>query len=176
MTRLTGKVVSRPIPPRKLKAGLQVLPYPGAKRVEVIECLRSGSVGFVSKHWEPSNIYLQELCVEYWPKGKAWTSSMVSLKYSQWQAAIDNGEVDTDKQVEFEIKSICSSDEAHFNANGVCDTFGNCTQCIKIARIFPKKHEKEKYDRFEVIDACSKAYIAGVQGKNFKEFIDNYLK
>lgn len=38
----------------------------------------------------------------------------LSLKYSQWQSAIDNGEVDSDKEVEFEVVSTS------------CDCIGMC--------------------------------------------------
>lgn len=76
----------------------------------------------------------------------------IPLKYSQWQNAIDNGEVDSDKVVEFEIIEnkgylICSHCKNPYDCS---PTDGKCIICRKsglselikglsIAKIIPQK-------------------------------------
>lgn len=56
------------------------------------------------------------------------------LKYSQWQSAIDNGEVDSDKEVEFEIKQFMDEDEDY--------------EIVTFAKIIPQK--RKVYTREEL--------------------------
>jgi hypothetical protein len=114
MTRLKGKVISRPLTvvPRE---GAQVIrfrynnPVPLNEAIEIVETVSEDRLGFKSGGWQPNIKDLYELCVEYvkenYPKPNQRSFITVPLKYSQWQAAIDTGEVDSDREVSFIIEN-----------------------------------------------------------------------
>jgi len=96
---------------------------------------------------------IQTLVVEYVPNyrnedgtyNRQFDTEQLSLKHSQWQAAIDNNEVDTDKTVEFEIIS---------NGQG--------EKWIKYAKIITKGQAKKKYfSEEEILEIKRNAFLAG---------------
>lgn len=68
------------------------------------------------------------------------TGNILPLKFSQIQSAIDNGEVDSDKEVEFEIKDGF----VHGGEGVITDRFS-----IRYAKIIPQK--KRMYSEEEIL-------------------------
>lgn len=82
----------------------------------------------------------------------------IPLKYSQWQSALDNNEVDSDKVVEFEIKDILINISP--KNSPLHKTVFNKTQ---IAKVIPTK--KKTYTEDELILLLSKIHVT-----SFEEF------
>jgi hypothetical protein len=98
------------------------------------------------------------------------------LKYSQWQAAIDNGLVDSDKIVEFEIGiATCKQCMLVQGMHLSPDCCGNYTQ---YAKIIPPK--KRTYTEDEVKDIIRKVYTDGYErataGLHWSGEIDKAVK
>ncbi len=68
-------------------------------------------------------------------------TKQLPLKYSQWQSALDNGEVDSDKEVEFEI---ITNDTSNYNVIPQ-----NFIKHIQFAKIIPVK--KRMYSEEDMI-------------------------
>lgn len=86
----------------------------------VVEYGNGVEIGIIEK--EGNSLLMKEL-----PKQQM---RQLPLKYSQWQSAIDNGEVDSDKEVEFEIKHGF----VHGGEGEIVDKF-----CARYAKIIPQK-------------------------------------
>lgn len=108
MTRLKGKIKS--IPVISVTEGMQVLLNNNV--IAIVKKIKDN--GFIIIHnpnyddGDTTPDALKTLVVEYeqFEKGnfKEFPHlKQLPLKYSQWQTAIDNGEVDSDKEVEFEV-------------------------------------------------------------------------
>ena len=110
-----GKVKSVPVKAKDLTKGIQVIDKFGnvskvysidsinKNYVEIEILCRDGEIRYHSDYLEN----LKTLVVEYDYRGaydgKPHHLTQLPLKRSQWQSAIDNNEVDSDKIVDFEI-------------------------------------------------------------------------
>lgn len=145
MAKKQGKV--KAIPVKEVTEGMQVLclnKYVG--KVNHIDSDKGTHVG-ISYYCSSE---LKTLVVEYedtqtWGiEGVSKTKQYLPLMYSQWQSAIDNGEIDSDKEVEFEIKDCVWKDTIE-GKDTLVPTF-------QIAKIVPQK--KRMYSEEEVEDIC----------------------
>jgi hypothetical protein len=163
MARLKGKVISKPL---ALTPMLGVQAFYGNKIYKY--------AGIVNRHYvfigvkdhqdqltasDPAS-KLKELFIEF-PVGVTLKDgtlcTTIPLKYSQWQAAIDNGEVDSNKEVEFEIISTPFKQPAN-PIHGISWSkaqldAGEDLTIIKIAKIIPTK--KRLYNEDEVMNIAS---------------------
>lgn len=150
MAKKQGKV--KAIPAKEVTEGMQItwLTSTGRLTSKVKEI--RGNVYWVEFNGRPLNILpvdrdmAEILIVEYeispgetMSNGNVWrgagnTFEQVPLKFSQWQAAIENGEVDSNKVVEFEFKNLVGNIEFDGCADprtGMKDSW--------IAKIIPQK-------------------------------------
>lgn len=170
MTRLTGKVKS--IPVKEVTEGIQVKEKNYVCRVEWIDkdAINSIQLSLVKnpsiKSWHTKE-ELKTIVVEYEgilpfkTQGQSKNEKgdigiyQLPLKYSQWQSSIDNGEVDSDKEVEFEKVRTARDSKSNFfktksDSIPLIETFN-------YAKIIPQK--KKVYSEEDMI----KGIIAGME-------------
>lgn len=108
MNHLQGKVKS--ISVKEVPARMQLLTPIGVRRVGKAEHIKEDSILINGVWWD--RVVLKTLVVECeetvvghdrYGEQEADITRILPLKHSQWQSAIDNGEVDSDKEVRFEI-------------------------------------------------------------------------
>jgi len=119
-----GKIVSTPV--KEVTDGMQVIDTVFNRIVKITKSELNGlgsaflkpvEIGYTDENnqYRLGNRDLDELktlVVEFETELNNLVINQLPLKYSQWQSAIDKGEVDSDKIVEFEIISI-----EHFSPN-----------------------------------------------------------
>lgn len=154
MTRLKGKV--KAIPVISVTEGQQVL-Y--SNSIEVLQAVISSEKHCFLKGYDPEDLVeiteLKTLVVEYRKETHNPNDTyphrtlikQLPLKYSQWQSAIDNGEVDNDKEVEFEV------------VNMVLSTTCEDDYDYQIAKIIPQ--QKRMYSETQVKELCRQAHHIG---------------
>lgn len=193
MNRLQGKV--RSISVKEVTEGIQVIIW---GRIVSINSNKQNQEGYITlKEAQITKDKLKTLAVEY--ESVAWEEHIkelifesaeskrrvfegwqrdcikqLSLKHSQWQSAVDNSEVDSDKVVEFEIitKVLRPGLGAIFEGENGLEYLNT-----KYAKIIP--HKKRMYSEEDVWSLFVKMITAdttdGTLGK-YKEWWDNYQK
>lgn len=154
MNHLQGKVKS--ISVKEVTEGIQVLYKNQIHRVTEISNhefkkeYMSAKMAYILAD-SSSYAYLEELktlVVEYEDYSKSLRSTVtlgLPLKYSQWQSAIDSGEVDSDKVIKFEIKTHTRDTSEITGADG---ELNGLPMQFQYAKIIPQK--KRMYSEEEV--------------------------
>lgn len=115
------------------------------------------------------NINLKTLVVEY-QDHTVWYESkpviQIPLKHSQWQKAIDNKEVDSDKIIEFEEIDLFEKENTGYRtySRSEMEAMGGSWCTIKYAKIIPKN--KTQIDESKLTHMGSMNYILQVWGNS----------
>lgn len=131
-------------------------------------CILNGS----SESVDESQLY--KLVVEYTPHKEyrhiSVKSHSIPLKYSQWQAAIDNGEVDSDKTVQFEmIQNLISGSEYSAGQSDI-------NRGKKVyAKIIPSKKEDNFLEKFDAFINERIELASSLQSGNAYEIVKRFV-
>lgn len=188
MNRLQGKIIS--IPVKEVTEGMQVV-WSDSNGIAILVlkvCKTSDErggkqIGLTKDGKYAVNIMycdiseLRTLVVEYNtetnPLAKRPMFVQIPLKYKQWESAIENEEVYTDKVIEFEI--LVSTCNKCMLVEGMHESPDCCGKYISYAKIIPQRDSKTKlhlqwiYNHMINLHKENKNYDYMIK---FKEIID----
>jgi hypothetical protein len=164
MAKKQGKV--KMVPAKEIREGMQFI---DTNRGGLIVKITSTDGGImVDNHWRVAGGWLMMLVVEYTEYEQVYPKSgrdfqghekyddvtyQIPLKYSQWQSAIDNGELNSDKMVEFEIVKRAYNKDGFPITNAVYED----DYVKSYAKIIPIEKKERLYTEEQLIEAMKYA-------------------